>query len=60
MRSRGYKTELEWRAIEAGVERVASASRSTVSRASENGYVVVRFDGCCATPRALEDRLASL
>ena len=60
MRSRGYKTELEWRAIEVGVERVASASRSTVSRAVENGYDVKRLDGCCATPRALEDRLAAL
>jgi len=59
MRSRGYKTELEWRAIEAGVERVASASKSTVSRAAENGYEVKRLDGCCATPRALEDRLAA-
>ena len=60
MRSRGYKTRLEWMAIEAGVERVASASRSTVSRAAENGYEVKRLDGCCATPRALEDRLAAL
>jgi len=60
MRSRGYKTELEWRAIEAGAERVASASRSTVSRAAENGYEVKQLDGCCATPKALEDRLAAL
>jgi uncharacterized radical SAM superfamily protein len=60
MRSRGYKTELEWKAIEAGVERVALASRSTVSRAVENGYDVKRLDGCCATPRVLEDRLAAL
>jgi uncharacterized radical SAM superfamily protein len=60
MRSRGYKTELEWRAIEAGAERVASASRSTVSRAAEDGYEVKRLDGCCATPMALEDRLAAL
>jgi uncharacterized radical SAM superfamily protein len=60
MRSRGYKTELEWRAIEAGVERVASASKSTVNRAAENGYKVKRLDGCCATPRALEERLAAL
>jgi hypothetical protein len=60
MRSRVYKTELEWKAIEAGVERVASASRSTVSRAVKKGYEVKRLDGCCATPRALEDRLAAL
>jgi uncharacterized radical SAM superfamily protein len=60
MRSRGYKTELEWRVIEAGAERVASASRSTENRAAENGYEVKRLDGCCATPRTLEDRLATL
>ena len=60
MRGRGYKTELEWQAIEAGAERVASASRSTMRRAAENGYEVKRLDGCCATPRALKDGLAAL
>ncbi len=60
MRSRGYKTELEWKAIEAGAERVAMASRSTESRAFEEGYQIKRFDGCCATPRALDEKMAPL
>jgi uncharacterized radical SAM superfamily protein len=60
MRSRGYKKELEWKAIEAGADRVALASRSTESRALEEGYQIKRFDGCCATPRALEDRMVTL
>lgn len=60
MRSRGYKTKLEWRAIEAGAERIALPSRSTEKRAIEEGYQVKRFDGCCATPHALEERIAAL
>ncbi|MBN2334442.1 radical SAM protein [Candidatus Bathyarchaeota archaeon] len=57
MRSRGYKTELEWGAIEAGADRVALASRSTEARAVEAGYEVVRLNGCCATPRSLEEKM---
>lgn len=57
MRSRGYKRELEWRAIEAGAQRIASASRSTVRRASDMGYRILRLEGCCAVPRSLEHRL---
>ncbi len=60
MRSRGYKTELEWRAIEAGADRLALVSRSTESRALEMGYKVKSFDGCCATPRALDEKIAAL
>jgi uncharacterized radical SAM superfamily protein len=60
MRSRVYKTELEWRAIEAGAERLALVSRSTESRALEMGYKVESFDGCCATPRALDEKIAAL
>jgi lipoyl synthase len=57
MRSRGYKTELEWAAIEAGVTRIAMASRSTENRAVRAGYIVVKLDGCCATPRKFDSRL---
>lgn len=57
MRSRSYKTELEWKAIEAGVDRLALASRRTEKRALENGYKVQKLDSCCATPRSLDYRL---
>ena len=57
MRSREYKTELDWAAVEAGTSRVALASRSTEQRAQEAGYRVIHLDGCCATPRSLEKRL---
>ncbi|MCW4048838.1 MAG: radical SAM protein [Candidatus Bathyarchaeota archaeon] len=57
MRSRGYKTQLEQQAIKAGVDRIALASRSTERWAEKQGYKVKRIDGCCATPRSLEDRL---
>ena len=57
MRSREYKTELEWRAIEAGATRIALASRSTEKRAVEAGYDVLKLDGCCATPRKFDSRL---
>lgn len=57
MRSRDYKTELDWATIEAGADRVALASRSTEQRALGAGYKVTHLDGCCATPRSLEGRL---
>jgi uncharacterized radical SAM superfamily protein len=57
MRSRDYKLELDWAAVEAGASRVAMASRSTERRAANSGYRVLRLDGCCATPRSLEGRL---
>jgi uncharacterized radical SAM superfamily protein len=57
MRSREYKTELEWAAIEAGASRIAMASRSTEKRAMEAGYEFVKFDTCCATPRRFDDLL---
>ena len=57
MRSRDYKAELDWAVVEAGADRVALASRSTEQRAVEAGYRVIHMDGCCATPRSLEDRL---
>ncbi len=57
MRSRVYKTELEWRAIESGVDRVALASRSTEKKALENGYRILKLDSCCATPKSLDYRL---
>jgi len=57
MRSREYKTELEWAAIKAGVSRIAMASRSTEKRAIEAGYDVIHLDGCCATPRKYDFRL---
>lgn len=57
MRSRSYKTALEWKAIEAGVDRIALASRSTEKKAVENGYRVQKLDSCCATPRSLDYRL---
>lgn len=57
MRSRDYKTELEWAAIEAGVSRVAMVSRSTEKKAVEAGYNVLRFDGCCATPKKFDNLL---
>ena len=57
MRSREYKTELEWAAIEAGVTRIAMASRSTEKKAVEAGYKVLKLDSCCATPRRYDERL---
>ncbi len=57
MRSRGDKDEMDWRAIEAGADRIALASRSTVKRAEGGGFTVKVLDGCCATPISLEDRL---
>jgi uncharacterized radical SAM superfamily protein len=57
MRSRDYKLELDWAAIEAGADRVALASRSTEQRALDAGYKVLRLDGCCATPRNMESRM---
>jgi uncharacterized radical SAM superfamily protein len=54
MRSRGYKTELDWKAIEAGASRIALASRSTEKRANEAGYCIEKLDGCCATPRRFD------
>lgn len=57
MRSREYKTELEWKAIEAGIDRLALASRSTEKRALAAGYKVQKLDSCCATPRSLDHRL---
>jgi len=57
MRSRDYKLELDWAAIEEGACRVALASRYTEQRAHDAGYSVKRLDGCCATPRSLEGRL---
>lgn len=57
MRSREYKTELEWAAIEAGATRIAMASRSTEKRALEAGYDIVKLDSCCATPRKFDSRL---
>jgi len=57
MRSRDYKLELDWAAIEAGADRVALASRSTEKKALDAGYKVIHLDGCCATPRSLESRM---
>lgn len=57
MRSRSYKAELEWKAIDAGVDRLALASRRTEKRALENGYTVQKLDSCCATPRSMDNRL---
>ncbi len=57
MRSREYKTELEWAAIEAGAKRIAMASRSTERKAVETGYKVMKLDSCCATPREYDSRL---
>ncbi len=57
MRSRDYKKELEWRAIEAGADRIALASRSTERKALDQGYRIQRLDSCCATPRNLDHRL---
>jgi len=57
MRSRSYKTELEWAAIEAGAKRIAIASRSTLRRAADAGYEVHRFGCCCATPARYESAL---
>jgi uncharacterized radical SAM superfamily protein len=57
MRSREYKSELDWAVIEAGADRVASASHSTEQRALDAGYRVIHLDGCCATPESLEKRL---
>jgi len=57
MRSRSYKTELEWGAIKAGAKRIALASRSTEHRALEAGYGILKLDGCCATPKKYDSLL---
>jgi len=57
MRSREYKDELDWAAVEAGASRVTLASKSTEQRALDAGYNVIRLDGCCAVPRSLEGRM---
>jgi uncharacterized radical SAM superfamily protein len=57
MRSRDYKLELDWAAIEEGADRVALASRSMEQRALDAGYKVIRLDGCCAVPRSMESRM---
>jgi len=57
MRSRGYKTELDWQAIEAGASRIALASRRTEKRAELAGYNIEKFDGCCATPKSFDQVL---
>lgn len=54
MRSRINKRELEWLAIEAGVDRIATASHSTIERAKKQGYKVNIIDGCCSIPKKLE------
>jgi uncharacterized radical SAM superfamily protein len=51
MRSRGYKTELEWAAIEAGASRITLASRSIEQKAIEFGFHVVKLESCCSVPR---------
>jgi uncharacterized radical SAM superfamily protein len=54
MRSRGYKDELDWKAIEAGASRIALASQSTEKRAKKAGYIIEKLEGCCATPRSFD------
>lgn len=56
MRSRRDKEEMERRAIDAGVSRVAVASRSTLEWAKELGYTVKVINGCCTIPEMLEER----
>ena len=60
MRDRVNKPELEWRAIEAGLDRLALPTRSTVKRAVDAGYYVIELDGCCAIPRSFEYRTRRL
>jgi uncharacterized radical SAM superfamily protein len=57
MRSRENKIELERKAIKAGVSRIALASRSTERWALEQGYNVMKINGCCVIPRSKENEL---
>lgn len=57
MRDRTDKLEFEWALIEAGVDRLALASRGTERRALEAGYDVTLLNGCCTIPRSFNDRL---
>lgn len=56
MRSRVNKKTLEEQAIQAGVNRIATPSRSTIEKAEKDGYEILLLDACCAIPRNLEGR----
>lgn len=57
MRSRYGKLELDERAIKAGARRIALPSNATVESAVRDGFEVKVFDGCCAIPRSMDDRI---
>ena len=56
MRSRMDKYEMEWRAIEAGVDRIASSSRGVEQKARNEGLNVKIIEGCCSIPEEYEDK----
>lgn len=57
MRSRNDKLKLDERAISAGARRIALPSNATVERVMRDGFEVKVFDGCCAIPKSIEDRV---
>lgn len=56
MRNRKDKHLMEWEAIKAGVDRIASSSRFIEKKSENNGYPVKIIDGCCAIPERYEDK----
>jgi uncharacterized radical SAM superfamily protein len=59
-RTKAIRGALELAALDAGVSRMELPSRETLAVAKARGYEIVRFDACCALPRALEARARHL
>lgn len=57
MRAKLSKIQFEKQALDSGITRMALPSKSIVDYAISRGYEVMFFDGCCATPIKLEDKL---
>jgi hypothetical protein len=56
MRNRKDKHLMEWEAIKAGVDRIASSSRLTEKKCKNDAYEVKIINGCCAIPEHYEDK----
>jgi hypothetical protein len=56
MRSRIDKYEMEWRAIGAGVDRIASSTRRVEQKARDTGYDVSIIEGCCSIPESYDKK----
>jgi uncharacterized radical SAM superfamily protein len=56
MRNRKGKHLMEWEAIKAGVDRIASTSRLIEKRSKNEGFQVKTINGCCAIPEHYEEK----